>query len=91
MQLKRLVLAAALHSHIMLTVTTTPQPQDHERAEPIAKGTSTIMAEVTYTADMLARHSTLATFTGFEQGREPMLRVFPPRPAKSWATFQIDE
>ena len=47
--------------------------------------------QTSFTADLLSRHSTIATFSGFEQGREPMLRVFPPRPAKSWATFAILE
>jgi len=69
--------------------TSSQQPRKLDSTRTSDRAITGIMA--TYTADMLARHATLATFTGFEQGREPMLRVFPPRPAKSWATFQIDE
>lgn len=41
--------------------------------------------------ELLARHVVIATFTGIEPGREPMLRIFPPQPAKNWAAFKIDE
>eukprot|EP00928_Gymnodinium_smaydae_P026304 TRINITY_DN20703_c0_g2_i1.p1 TRINITY_DN20703_c0_g2~~TRINITY_DN20703_c0_g2_i1.p1 ORF type:complete len:389 (+),score=80.30 TRINITY_DN20703_c0_g2_i1:39-1205(+) len=41
--------------------------------------------------DTLAKHSVRATFVGLREGREGMLRVFPPRPAKTWAFFRIDE
>ena len=27
---------------------------------------------------------------GVEAGREPMLRIYPPQPAKQWATFAIE-
>jgi hypothetical protein len=39
--------------------------------------------------NLLSMHVTEAVFTGFEEGREPMLRVQPPRPAKRWAAFEI--
>merc|ERR1719215_1844946 len=41
--------------------------------------------------DLLARHSTISVFMGLEAGRESMLRVFPPRPAKQWANFEVEE
>ena len=40
--------------------------------------------------ELLARHVCTATFTGLEPGREPMLRIHPPQPAKTWAAFTID-
>ena len=45
----------------------------------------------TYSRQMLSRHKTTATYTGQEEGRESMLRVFPPRPNKMWETFHIVE
>merc|ERR1712139_698684 len=45
----------------------------------------------TTSRELLSRHVTRATFAGIEPGREPMLRIYPPQPAKMWANFQIDE
>lgn len=41
--------------------------------------------------NLLARHTVLAEFAGLEQGREPMLRIYPPQPAKIWAKFLVEE
>eukprot|EP00908_Phaeocystis_cordata_P017280 Transcript_28605.p1 GENE.Transcript_28605~~Transcript_28605.p1 ORF type:complete len:233 (+),score=58.42 Transcript_28605:80-778(+) len=65
-----------------------------------------ILAEVTWTAEdeepapdesdvqvsreLLSRHTCLASFAGLEPGREPMLRIFPPQPAKTWARFDVE-
>ena len=49
------------------------------------------MSTTTVKRDLLSSHSTIATFSGLEAGREPMLRIFPPQPAKEWATFDIVE
>ena len=43
----------------------------------------------TFSRQMLSRHKTTATYEGQEEGRESMLRVFPPRPNKMWETFHI--
>ena len=43
----------------------------------------------TYSREMLSRHKTTATYQGQEEGRESMLKVFPPRPNKMWETFHI--
>ena len=43
----------------------------------------------TYSREMLSRHKTTATYGGQEEGRESMLKVFPPRPNKMWETFHI--
>jgi len=40
--------------------------------------------------ELLSRHVCLASYVGLEAGREPMLRVYPPIPAKQWAVFAID-
>ena len=45
----------------------------------------------TFSRQMLSRHKTTATYQGQEEGRESMLRVFPPRPNKMWETFHIVE
>ena len=45
----------------------------------------------TYSREMLSRHKTTATYEGQEEGRESMLRVFPPRPNKMCETFHIVE
>ena len=45
----------------------------------------------TFSRQMLSRHKTTATYGGQEEGRESMLRVFPPRPNKMWETFHIVE
>ena len=45
----------------------------------------------TYSRQLLSRHKTTATYGGQEEGRESMLRVFPPRPNKMWETFHIVE
>ena len=47
-------------------------------------------SDVQVNRDVLSRHTCTASFKGLEPGMEPMLRVFPPRPAKTWATFDID-
>ena len=52
-------------------------------------GSSVIMA--TFSRQMLSRHKTTATYGGQEEGRESMLKVFPPRPNKMWETFHIVE
>ena len=44
-----------------------------------------------YSREVLSTHETRATFTGVEAGMEPMLRIFPPQPAKQWAVFAITE
>ena len=44
-----------------------------------------------YSRQMLSRHKTTATYEGQEEGRESMLKVFPPRPNKMWETFHIVE
>lgn len=41
--------------------------------------------------ELLSRHKVLATFAGIEPGREQMLRIYPPRPAKSWAKFTVNK
>mmetsp|Transcript_33923 Transcript_33923/g.41816 ORF Transcript_33923/g.41816 Transcript_33923/m.41816 type:complete len:122 (+) Transcript_33923:263-628(+) len=41
--------------------------------------------------ELLSSHETEATFKGFQQGKEPLLKIYPPRPAKQWATFKIDK
>ena len=43
----------------------------------------------TFSRQMLSRHKTTATYGGQEEGRESMLKVFPPRPNKMWETFHI--
>ena len=45
----------------------------------------------TFSRQMLSRHKTTATYEGQEEGRESMLKVFPPRPNKMWETFHIVE
>ena len=45
----------------------------------------------TFSRQMLSRHKTTATYGGQEEGRESMLRVFPPRQNKMWETFHIVE
>merc|ERR1712167_31605 len=40
--------------------------------------------------ELLSKHVCVATFSGVEAGREPMLRIYPPQPAKQWATFAIE-
>ena len=47
-------------------------------------------SDVQVNRDVLSRHTCTASFLGLEPGMEPMLRVFPPRPAKTWATFDIE-
>ena len=47
-------------------------------------------SDVQVNRDVLSRHTCTASFKGLEPGMEPMLRIFPPRPAKTWATFDID-
>lgn len=44
-----------------------------------------------FSRDVLSSHETRATYTGVEAGMEPMLRIFPPQPAKQWAVFAITE
>ena len=39
--------------------------------------------------DTLSTHRTVARFTGYVAGREPLMRIFPPRPAEQWARFAI--
>ena len=46
--------------------------------------------EETVSREVLSRHVCTATFTGLEPGMEPMLRIYPPQPAKEWAAFAID-
>lgn len=49
-------------------------------------------AEATETnRELLSDHAVVAEYTGTKPGREPMLRVFPPRPAKMWAEFKVIE
>jgi hypothetical protein len=48
-------------------------------------------SDVQVTRELLARHTCTAVFCGLEAGREPMLRIFPPQPAKQWARFDIEE
>jgi len=43
------------------------------------------------TRELLSRHVAIATFSGTEEGRESMLRIYPPQPPKQWATFAIEE
>ena len=45
----------------------------------------------TFTRELLSRHVCTGTFSGMEAGREPMLRIYPPQPAKQWAVFAIAE
>mmetsp|Transcript_22209 Transcript_22209/g.69549 ORF Transcript_22209/g.69549 Transcript_22209/m.69549 type:complete len:120 (+) Transcript_22209:187-546(+) len=45
----------------------------------------------TFSRELLSAHSTTATFEGFVEGKESMLKVLPPRPNKQWATFKIVE
>lgn len=40
--------------------------------------------------DLLSSHSTIAVYQGLEAGREPLLRIHPPQPAKVWAVFSIE-
>jgi len=40
---------------------------------------------------LLARHVVQADYRGLEQGREPMLRIYPPMPPKMWAKFSVVE
>lgn len=47
-------------------------------------------SDVQVKRDLLSSHTCTATFSGIEQGRENMLRIYPPRPPKSWAAFDID-
>eukprot|EP00756_Hemistasia_phaeocysticola_P021462 Hpha_TRINITY_DN15776_c3_g1::TRINITY_DN15776_c3_g1_i1::g.38780::m.38780 len=41
--------------------------------------------------DLLSRHLVIAIYEGLKPGREPMLRIHPPQPAKNWATFKVEE
>jgi len=41
--------------------------------------------------NLLARHVVQAEYRGLEQGREPMLRIYPPMPAKIWTKFSVVE
>merc|ERR1719379_2415733 len=40
--------------------------------------------------DLLSSHSTIAIYKGIEPGRENMLKIYPPQPAKDWAVFSIE-
>ena len=48
-------------------------------------------ADPVFTRELLSRHETLAEYAGTEEGKESMLRVFPPRPNKVYALFKIVE
>mmetsp|Transcript_9145 Transcript_9145/g.10448 ORF Transcript_9145/g.10448 Transcript_9145/m.10448 type:complete len:121 (-) Transcript_9145:356-718(-) len=39
--------------------------------------------------ELLSSHETEAVFNGLVQGRENMLKIYPPRPPKQWAEFRI--
>ena len=39
--------------------------------------------------DTLSTHRTVAMFTGYVAGREPLMRILPPQPAKQWARFAV--
>merc|ERR1712151_782441 len=39
----------------------------------------------------LSKHRVYATFEGIRQGREPMMMIYPPMPAKQYAVFRVDE
>merc|ERR1712151_976365 len=39
----------------------------------------------------LSKHKVYATFEGMLQGREPMMMMYPPMPAKQYAVFRVDE
>merc|ERR1711935_1232518 len=45
----------------------------------------------TFRREILSKHKVLATFQGLRKGREPMLRIYPPKPAKDWAVFQVQQ
>lgn len=47
-------------------------------------------SDVQITRQVLSSHECIAVFQGLEPGREPMLRIFPPQPAKTWAAFGIE-
>ena len=44
-----------------------------------------------YSRNVLSTHETRAIFSAVEAGMEPMLRIFPPQPAKQWAVFAVTE
>lgn len=50
-----------------------------------------IMASAETERELLSAHATVAEYKGVKEGRESMLRVFPQRPNKQWAEFQIIE
>merc|ERR1719293_434331 len=39
----------------------------------------------------LSKHKVFATFEGMRPGREPMMMIYPPMPAKQYAMFKVDE
>lgn len=49
------------------------------------------MASAETERELLSAHATVAEYKGVKEGRESMLRVFPQRPNKQWAEFQIIE